>query len=324
MDSSESVSPLVRINSKANELYKDGSTQSAMDAYLEVLYAAWATDDAEQAGSTAYHLAACHFSLGDLDTAKDWLLDARYELSRVDSPMENTWILEAKIARAEMRYEDIPYLLERAESQKPQTKPFQVVRQGLMDTLPEFRFTSAKMSLDLVRMRQSQRRSFVENLPLDLIRANVAIDRGDLNTARRHLRAMKEVLDAQSQPDLQAEWHRISGELALIEQKYQIAAEHFDEEVDSLKQSKVYRDLAEVLAQSAKAYERGGILNIAADRLCRAARVHFGKGNYQAAWDLTQQAGRLSANASDAIIQVRLRLIAEQTLSELPDVEVGR
>lgn len=325
IDSSKSVSPLVRINSKANELYKDGSTQRAMDAYLEVLYAAWATDDAEQAGSTAYHLAACHFSMGELDIAKDWLLDARYELSRVDSPMENTWILEAKIARAEMRYEDIPYLLGRAKSQKPETKPFQGVREGLMDNLPEFQFTSAKTSLDLVRVRRSQRRSqVVENLPLDLIRANVAIDRGDLNTARRHLRAMKEVLDAQSQPDLQAEWHRISGELALIEQKYQTAAEHFDEEVNSLKQSKVYRDLAEVLAQSAKAYERGGNPDIAADRLCRAARVHFGKGNYQAAWDLTQEAGRLSANASNATIQVRLRLLAEQTLSELPDVELER
>ena len=80
-----------------------------------------------------------------------------------------------------------------------------------------------------------------------------------------------------SQPDLQAEWHRISGELALIEQKYQTAAEHFDEEVNSLKQSKVYRDLAEVLAQSAKAYERGGNPDIAADRLCRDEGSFLGK-----------------------------------------------
>ncbi|MBL6724808.1 MAG: hypothetical protein ISQ09_06950 [Rubripirellula sp.] len=311
---------IVRANDQGTGLYNLGKIHEAKDAYLEVLKRSWEIDDPYESGTAAYHLAACHFSLGEIDVAKDWLIDARYELTRANASCKNVWLLDAKIARSEKRYADVAYSLQRATSESKE----ETLRADLpiprLKQLSEIRLSGSSNAVAKVRISSLRgNRDNQIDLPVLLIQASVAVEREELAKAIELLNVAEKLLRSAERLDLKAEWHRISAEYSLASDQIRLAAKHFDQEIECLKESGLYLDIPDALSQSSQAYERERKFDIAADRLCRAAKLYFGRSEYQLAWNTTQEAGRLSKLARDATIQVRLALVAELILSELPD-----
>lgn len=313
-------STLLRVSEQASDLYNRGNLQRAREKYFEALRRAWAIDDAYEAGTSAYHLAACYYSVGEMNRAKDWLLDARCELIRADASCRNLWILDAKIARQEKRYRDVAYLLNRATTEEKDRTGIEVLPLPRLSNLPKMRSVAFDKSLPTFsRATLRNKRIGSVDVSVLLIQASVAVERGDFSSAQNQLTEVEKVLKITDRSDLLAEWHRISAELCSAKGQLRQAAKHFDQEVAFLKKSGLYRDLPVALEQCAMAYEKDHKFDQAADRLCRAARLYFGRSDYQLAWKATEEAGRLSALGSDSTMRVRLGLVAEQILAELPN-----
>lgn len=310
---------LVRTSDRASDFYSQGSVDQAIREYQEVLRQAWLTDNEYEAGTAAYHLAACYFSSGETRVAKDWLLDARHELLRAGSSCRNVWLLDAKIARTEQRYQDIPYLLKRASEEVDVSS-----MDSESDRLSQILFTSlgsVSGNGQLVRAASFRSRKHTEqldNVPILLIEAAVAVEKKQFLVAKRHLTEAEKILGRSDHLELQAEWNRISGELAMEMEQYSLAAQYFDQEVSNLKAASQFLDLHKVFSQSAEAYEKEGEYARAADRLCRAARSCYGREDYQLAWQIVQDAGVLAQRTQNATIQTRLSLLAELILLALP------
>lgn len=310
---------LTRISDRATELYNLGGIEGAQEEYFKVLKQAWASDDAYESGTAAYHLAACYFSAGDAEKAKDWLIDSRYELNRCGASCQNVWLLEAKIARVEKRYDDVAYLLQRSTSENTSDTSLSIFDGEGDRVLPKIQLASVRTPLGGVRGKlPKQREQAAEDLPVLLMKAAVAVERSELSEAKMHLKEAERQLSFVDQPEWQAEWYRISGDLAFSTGQAKRAAEFYDQEADTLSSAGLYRDLPKVLTQSANAYESGKQFDVAADQLCRAARLYFGRSEYELAWQTVQAAGNLSEKSEDATIEVRLRLLAEQIINELP------
>ena len=311
---------LLRATEQGSNLYNRGDVREATQKYLIALRRAWAIDDAYESGTSAYHLAACYYSMGEIAAAKDWLLDARSELTRANASCRNVWILEAKIARHENRYSDVSYLLNRASEEVSTTNHSDSAYLSQIKNIAKISPVSFHESLRGFRPTAWTKTFWGStDIPVIMIQASVAAERGNLSEGRKHLKAIEQLLKNSDQSDLLAEWYRISAELYLKERQFLKAAKGFDQEVHCLKSAALYRDLPVALEQCARAYQNAQNVNQAADRLCRAARLYYGRGDYQLAWQVTQQAGTLAESASDTTLRVRLGLIAEQILSELPD-----
>ena len=319
-ESKERVDPsLTRMSDRATELYNRGGVEGAREEYLKVLKEAWASDNAYESGTAAYHLAACYFSAGDAARAKDWLIDSRYELNRCGASCQNVWLLEAKIARAEKRYEDVAYLLQRSSAETVKATTFNIFDRSGERQLPKIQLASVRAPLGGVRGKLLQQRQQAANdLPILLIKAAVAVERNDLPEARKRLQEADQQLGFVNQPEWQAEWYRVSGDLAYAKGQAEQAAKLYDQEAETLTSIGLYRDLPRVLTQSANSYEAAAQFAVAADRLCRAARLYFGRSDYELAWQTAEAAGQLSEKSEDVTIEVRLRLLAEQIISELP------
>lgn len=310
---------LTRISDRASELYNLGGIEGAQEEYFKVLKQAWASDDAYESGTAAYHLAACYFSVGDAEKAKDWLIDSRYELNRCGASCRNVWLLEAKIARVEKRYDDVAYLLQRSTSENTSDTSLRIFDGDGDRVLPRIQLASVRTPLGGVRGKLLQKQEdAAEDLPVLLMKAAVAVEKNAVSEAKRHLKEAEQKLSFVEQPEWQAEWYRVSGDLAFRTGQAKLAAEFYDQEADALSSAGLYRDLPKVLTQSANSYESVKQFAVAADRLCRAARLYFGRSEYELAWQTVQAAGNLSEMSEDATIQVRLRLLAEQIINELP------
>ncbi len=109
----------------------------------------------------------------------------------------------------------------------------------------------------------------------------------------------------------------------LAKGQYLQTAAHLDREALYWRQAGNYRQIPDVLGLAAAAYEQGGRFDLAADRLCRAARIWFARGEFKKSWEILQQALICCESVTCQAAQVRLALTAREIESALAD-EDGR
>ena len=305
---------LVRFAKAGGNAYAEGDIDEAVEEYRQALYRAWAMDDPYESGTAAYHLAACMTSLGDNAKALDWLLDARVELCRAGSSTGNVWLLEAKIAQQECRFEDALCYADRAECTSPPCEqegndclcgPRDPCKECCVTSLP---CVGSKLR-DKNLAKQCEKNYEAQ---IHLARATIAAEVYDLPCAVAHYSKAKELSSKVCSDALSAELQHTAAMIHLAKGEHLQAAWHFDREAKYLRYSTTYREIPGTLQLAAASYEQSGWYAQAASRLCRVARIWFARGEIKKSWQYVQQAVELAEIAGSETAQVRLALLAEQ------------
>lgn len=310
-----------RYAQKGSVAYAEGQIDIAIGEYRRAIHRAWAIDDPYESGTNAYNLAACMLSAGRSAEAKDWLLDSRVDLCRAGASAGNVYLLEAKLALHESRLEDVYRHVDQADCSEPpcngegcdcENSPGDPCRDGCVTKIPCVgpKIKEARATKDCENSFQAQ---------VELTRARLAAEQYDMPTAQCHLSRACELLEGICGHDLQADLHDVAALIHLAKEEYLQAACHLDREAVSLRCAGIYREIPTTLELAAAAYEQAGRFDLAAKRLCRAARVWFGRGDVDRSWEIVQSASNLATAGECSATQVRLAILAQeisQSLSE--------
>ena len=259
---------LTRFAKAGSESFAAGELDGAIEKYRDAVHRAWAMDDPYESGTNAYNLAACLTSNGDYMIAKDWLLDARVELCRANSTLANVWLLEAKIAQQETRFDEACVFVNRAACSAP---PCPESEEGCLccqdDPCRESCITQIPCIGSKVRDRQEIRECKEKmQIQIHLARASIAADQFDTVTAQKHFRCACELLGEICSYQLRAELHNVAGRIHTAKGEFLCAAVHFDKEAENLRLAGIYREIPGALDQAAAAYDLAGRVYLAADR----------------------------------------------------------
>lgn len=314
-------STLQRHAKRAAEAYAEGHVDQAIAEYRKAVRRAWAMDDPYESGTAAYNLAACLASNGMAPEARDWLLDARVELKRAGYSAGNVWLLEAKIAQEESRLEEVPYLIQRAACSDPPCA--EIVRPECCDgDDPCGGQCVARIPCLGPRLQKRQAVKECEQsyqAQLHLMKARFAAEQYDIPTAQRELECACDLATDVCSCDLHAELHNVAALIHIAKGEYLQAARHLDRETQKLRWAENYREIPNALNLASAAYEQAGLPDLAAERLCRAARVFYGRDELQRAWRFVQLAGPLAEAACAENTKIRLSLLANEILHELSE-----
>ncbi len=305
---------LTRFSKAGHEAFAEGYVDQAMEKYRSALLRAWAIDDPYESGTNAYNLAACLTSKGQTDAATDWLLDARVELCRAGSSAGNVWLLEAKIAKEECRFEDASHYVRRAECSSPPCDS----REGCCLCGPHDPCgESCVTNIPCIGSRVAKRQA-IEDCQIDfqaqiyLARASLAAEQYDTAAARAQLQCACELAEKICSHNLQAELQHVAALIHLAEGQFLKAAAHFDSEAKHLRLASNYREIPLALNRAATAYEQAGRADLATSRMCRVARIWLGRGDTREAWHHLQMASELAQMTECESARIRLALVAQE------------
>jgi len=253
----------------AEARYAAGQIEKAAHSYARALQRARAMDDAAAIGDCAYNLAACVLSAGDLDKARNYLLEARRAMERSGRPALDVLFLEAQVARLQNRTGDAAALCDRililAADDGDPTWPFQVY----------------------------------------LFEARLACDAGEKRTARQKLDVASDLLEEIDDPHLRARAALVTGEVLLLEGSHGEAARSFEAQATNLREAGRYHDMACGLLRAGGAFLDADEPVRAADCLFRAARSLFALDDATAR-DTAETARAASLLANDADLTQRI------------------
>ncbi|MDG2223737.1 MAG: hypothetical protein P8L85_20330 [Rubripirellula sp.] len=305
---------VARYAQKGSAAYAEGQVDRAIKEYRRAIHRAWAIDDAYESGTNAYNLAACMISENRPTEAKDWLLDARVELCRAGASPGNVYLLQAKIALSENRLEDVYHNVDRAEcSDAPcgeegcecKSDPGNQCCHGCITKIPCVgpKLEQASVTKQCVKTFEAQ---------VELTRARLAAEQYDIPTAVAHFSKACKQLKGICGYDLQAELQNVAALIHLAKGEHLQAAGHLDREAENLRCAGIYRELPITLTLAAAAYEQAGRFDLAANRLCRAARIRFGHGEIDRSWQDVQAAIALAETACSETTKIRLALLVNE------------
>jgi tetratricopeptide (TPR) repeat protein len=314
---------------KADDAFNEGNLDTAEKYYRATLKRAFAIDDPLESGNASYNLAAVLVSKKNYTLAKSWLTASRVDLRRAGMDESNSWILEAKIARTEERFADVDAALAEVDrirclyiethSCKGAGKKDKDPCDGTFcEKLP---FIGARKKCE---RELNQYDSFIE-VQTRLVRAAAALDQGDIATAKCQLDEARARTPQTCCGDVMSEVEHVAGRIAMAEGDFRAAGMAFDSEAEILRQMKNYREIPGALDLAAKAYEAGGELEEAAERLVRLARVYYGRDRIREAYDvIVHRTLKLAEQTDDAELGARLGLIfvdVEKALKALQQAE---
>ncbi|MEM6690571.1 MAG: hypothetical protein AAF664_14145 [Planctomycetota bacterium] len=313
--------------------FLQGDLDVAIANYHRAAARAWMLDDPEKTAPMAFNLASCYLDRGDIENASLWNLEARCEYNRAGLSTSNTWLLESKIARSAgdlIRAEEAiataacaspPCQLPCQEKCDP-CDPCQECQQGgfLKDALGCNDERECNEAVEECKIGNQ--------VALEITRAHLTIERGDVNAATAHLKRARCLVKELCRPDLRGEIEHVAALLHDAKGEPHLAATYFDREIVQLRRSGAVRQIPPVLDQAAQAYLHSGRFDLAADRWCRAARVHYGRGEFKLAWRSVTKAASLLPNAM-VVSMTEFQLVQESegttvahvTFSELLDSE---
>jgi len=325
---STSLSPIKEVDStvgrsakRAGEAYAEGDVDGAIREYRIAIRRAWAIDNPYESGTAAYHLAACMTSLDKHTEAKDWLVDARIELCRAGSSAGNTWLLEAKIALQECRFDEAQQMLDRAACCNPPCSqnghdcccsPHDPCQQSCVTQIP-------CVGKKLRQKKQTEQCEDNYEAQIHLARARLAAEKYEIACARRSFERACELATDVCSEELQAELQNVAAMIHLAKGEYFRAACHFDKEAEHLRLAGNYREVPVALEFASAAYQQSGRMELATSRMCRVARIWFGRGETKKAWDYVQTASALAEFCESETARIRLALLVnemEQALAE--------
>ncbi|MDF1844782.1 MAG: hypothetical protein P1U77_25500 [Rubripirellula sp.] len=312
-----------RYAQKGSVAFAEGQVNRAIKEYRRAIHRAWAIDDAYESGTNAYNLAACMISENRPTEAKDWLLDARFELCRAGASLGNVYLLQAKIALSENRIEDVYSNVDRAacsdapcgeEGCECKSDPGNPCSHGCITKIPCVgpKLEQASVTKECVKTFEAQ---------VELTRARLAAEQYDIPTAVAHFSKACKQLKGICGYDLQAELQNVAALIHLAKGEHLQAAGHLDCEAENLRCAGIYRELPITLTLAAAAYEQAGRLDLAANRLCRAARIRFGHGEIDRSWQDVQAAIALAETACSETTKIRLALLVNEISQTLENEE---
>lgn len=315
---------LQRYVKDADQAYANGQLEPAIANYRKALRRAWAMDDPRESGTAAYNLAACLMSDSKFGEARDWLLDARVEYGRAGLSTGNVWLLEAKLARLEYRFEEVDDLLRRAAcseapcSQVTSSNPCSDRKfccgngEGCVIKIPVIgrRLEKHRAGRDCRNAYQAE---------IHLIRARAAAEQYEITSASREWALACELVDGIGSCDLQAELHDVAAMIHIAQGDFLRAAHHLDRETECLRWAGNYREIPPTLELASAAYQQAERLESAAGRLCRAARVLYGRGDLNHAWQVVQRAIPLAEATCTESTRIRLALLAHEILMSMTE-----
>ncbi|TWU65546.1 hypothetical protein [Crateriforma conspicua] len=321
VDVADTDSSLVRYAKSGREAFAEGNTDAAIQQYYRAIARAWMLDDPAEAGTHAYNLAACFASLGRYPEAKDWLVDSRVELCRAGLSTGNTYLLQAKIAQDEGDLATAADLIQNAACAKPPCGPEASSCCCGCDQDPCKQSCLIMVPCVGPRLHQKKLRKQCEDeydAQVQLAAARLAAEQYQLACAKKRLQTACELADGVCSEALVAEVHDVAALIHLAQANYLCAASHLDREAYHLRLAGNYREIPNVLELASAAYTEAARTDLAARRLCRVARIWFGRGDYQKSWDYLQQALPMAETSYDRPTCIQLALLAhriEQVLS---------
>ena len=294
----------------AHKAFSNGYEEDAIRRYRRAVRRAWAIDNATLIGRHAYNLAAAYAAVGRYGEARDWLAEARAEMIRAGDDALKTHILEAHVARqqgflfearsitdtvARAVHADGGRLgigkhkqctaggartnggcraaggwhADHAESGGP-LKALARRLESIEPKQPEERHDHARKKLE-------KRTSEVQ---VHLLRAELAADQFDLQTANEELSAARRKMRPRMDRAVAAELQRVTGRVEMLSGRYGPAGARFDDEARLLRLAKSYRGIPQAYRSAAEAYEMAGLFGMAVDRYVRAARMLYARETF--------------------------------------------
>ncbi|WP_145168066.1 hypothetical protein [Rubripirellula lacrimiformis] len=311
-----------RLAEDGREQYAEGDIERAIAKYQSALLRAWAMDDPTESGNAAYNLAACLTSDGRSDLARDWLADAHHELGRGGQSRGNAWLLQARIATEQRRFNDAAYCLDQSTCSaapcddgdaKCGCPTADGCRQCPLEGVP---CIGAKIQAK--RADEECQHEF--QAQIHLARARLAAEQFDLSAAARHFACGCELAGDVCSHELHAELHDVAALIHVAKEEYIQAASHFDREARHLRLAGNYREIPGTLELAAAAYQQAGSPHQAAERWNRVARIWIGRGDAKKAWTFLRTASETvdlcMVDDTDSI-RIRLSLVAREIESQL-------
>ena len=307
------VAKVVRYSESAAEDFAEGETESAIETFRKAIHRSWATDDPYHAGTNAYNLAAVLFDRGDHASAIDWLVDARAELARAGASPGYTYLLEAKIAQKEGRFDDARRMISLADCAPPPCHDDGDDGKCRCDPCREPALACVPCLGNKLENKKAAGQCRADyQAQVHLAQARLAADQYDVSLASKQLACARELAKDVCSDDLRAEIEHAAAMIDLAQGRYLQTAAHLDREALLLRQAGNYRKIPQVLKLSAAAYQQAARFDLAADRLCRAARIWFARGEFGKSWEILQQALIGSEPETNPFNHVRWRLTARE------------
>jgi tetratricopeptide (TPR) repeat protein len=305
---------LTRFSKAGHEAFAEGDVDGAIEEYRSALLRAWAIDDPYESGTNAYNLAACMTSASEVDQAKEWLLDARVELCRAGASAGNVWVLEAKVAKDECRFEDANRYLCRAERTDP---PCEQADGGCLcgprDPCQQSCVTKIPCVGEKIAQKQASKDCRGEfQAQIHLVRAALAAEQYDIETARCQFECACQLATDICSHNLQAELQHVAALIHLASGQFLQAAWHFDNEAKHLRLAGNYREIPTALNHAASAFEEAARSDLGASRMGRVARIWLGRGDARQAWHYLQLASQMAQSTPCPSATIRLALVARE------------
>ena len=260
----------------------------------------------------------------DLDGDCDWVSDAK-------TSMGNTWLLSSSIAIEQNRYALADQYINRAACAAPPCESADSnclcgpgSSSGPGSSLGAcFCFgrdpcdppCGSRVPCVGRKIKQKKQVEDCQNTyyaQVQLARARLAVNQYDVSTAVARLRCACDLMESVCDCRLQADRHDVAALIHLANEQPLAAAGHFDRQADYLRVSGTYREIPKILDAAAAAYEVSGRYGLAADRLCRSARIWLVRGDLDAAWQRVRQASELAVIGGSESATVRLTLVAKE------------
>lgn len=295
---------LSRLQRSGAESFRLGADERAIDDFRQALWLAWGRDDPLGIGNSAFNYATALAGDGRLEEARDALAEARAELLRAGEPLDELWLLEAKIARRQGVLWRAEQLAEHVQACSPAVKSksrrFPVVGTGAREPWQE-----------ASRWLAGKRRVERNTLPISaaLLRGQLACDQGAISEARHQLRTARAAASGDVPAPLEAEFQHLRGRILWLEGEPLSAAQAFDLEAEALRAAELWRDLPDTYRRGAEAYVEAGYLYPAADRWVRVSRLMLVRGDIDAAIVALDYSHRLAESLSDTGLLGRIDLV---------------
>ncbi|QDV14947.1 hypothetical protein CA51_48570 [Rosistilla oblonga] len=305
----------------ATEAFAEGQLEDAVKQYRKVIRRAWAMDDPLESGNNAYNMAAAMTSMSRVAEARDWLVDARVELYRAGKPDGNTWLLEAKLAQNQCRFDEAARLIQRASCSEP---PCEGDSGDCLCGPHDPCEGSCAAKIPCVGEKLEQRKQLADcqqtfQIQIHLAQARWYAEQYDLPNARCHYQTACELAAEICDFELQAELQSVAAMIHLACGQFLQAGWHLDLEAKNLRLAGNYREIPRALELASAAYAQAARPALAADRLCRVARIWYGRGNINRSWKYVKDAIPMAEMSGSASTQIRLALLVHELRQEIDD-----
>ncbi len=235
---------------RASDSFAQGQYANAVSQYTDALNRARMLDKPAAAASAGYNLSACYAATRDYVKAQNCLIETRADFERIGDlgGMGETWLLEAKIAQVEKRYQEAEVLCDRA--------------------------------LELFEESGGQPMMEAHGY---VLKAYLLCEADDTESAQQALDAATRTGAPGRDPLLLAELLSTEGHVMTAEKNYDRAAIKYDAAAVAYRNISRASDVANMLSKAADIYRLSGRHGIAGERFYRAARSLYAQGNIKAA-----------------------------------------